>query len=169
MVLSMILFVAACSNKDASRRLDDKRVLMQNSTDEGGVQRMQVAQLSHLISLQKKEYKIEITRQPNDSLPPVKSEVGDLFIDNRVDLRITRGREVIIEKEFTKNSFSSVVTASFLKKAILEGMVYSDTVAQGFVFAVSVSYPQTDLYIPITVTIDTAGKVSVAKAADDVF
>lgn len=169
LVIPVIVIVGACSSKDSSLKIDDKRVLMQNTTDQGGVQRMQVSENSETVTFKGKEYRLSVRRTPDDDLPKVKSEVGDLFVDNQIALRITQGSEKIVDKVFTKDSFSSVVSASFLKKAILEGMVYDKTTSQGIVFAVSVSYPQTDLYIPISVTVDGSGKVSIAKAEDELI
>ena len=66
-------------------------------------------------------------------------------------------------KTFTKNDFSSVVDADFLSKSILEGIVYDKTTPQGFVYAASVCYPQTDYYIPLSITITADGKMTIEK------
>ena len=42
--------------------------------------------------------------------------------------------------------------ANFLSKSILEGIVYEKTTPQGIVYAASVCYPQTDLYMPLSIT-----------------
>ena len=44
--------------------------------------------------------------------------------------------------------------------ALLEGIVYDTVTAQGMVFAASVSYPQSDLYVPIRLTFTAGGHVS---------
>ncbi|MCD7901699.1 MAG: DUF4738 domain-containing protein [Bacteroides sp.] len=169
LVIPVIVIVGACSNKDSSLKIDDKRVLMQNTTDEGGLQRMQVSESTETVTFNGKQYRLSLRRMPDDDLPKVRSEVGDLFVDNAITLRIKRGNEKIVDKTFTKNSFSSVVSASFLKKAILEGMVYDKITSRGIVFAVSVSYPQTDLYIPISVTVDSSGKIAITRAEDELI
>ena len=68
-----------------------------------------------------------------------------------------------MNKTFTKNDFSSVVDAKFLSKSILEGIVYDKTTPQGIVYAASVCYPQTDLYMPLSITITADGKMSIQK------
>ena len=68
-----------------------------------------------------------------------------------------------LNKTFTKNDFSSVVDAKFLSKSILEGIVYDKTTPQGIVYAASVCYPQTDLYMPLSITITADGKMSIQK------
>ena len=50
-----------------------------------------------------------------------------------------------------------------MKHAILEGLVYNKTTPQGIVYAVSISYPQTDLYAPLSLTVSADGKISMAK------
>ena len=69
----------------------------------------------------------------------------------------------MLNKTFTKNDFSSVVDANFLSKSILEGIVYDKTTPQGIVYAASVCYPQTDLYMPLSITITADGKMSIQK------
>lgn len=158
-----LVVLASCSNKDNAAKVDDTRVLMQNTVDEKGLQRMQASVSEQIVTFQGKEYKISLNRRPDDSLETVKSEVGDTFIDNRITLHITQGNKVVIDKAFTKHSFASVVSAQFMQKSILEGMVFDKTTSKGMVFAVSVSYPQTDLYIPIALTVDSNGKISMVQ------
>ena len=66
-------------------------------------------------------------------------------------------------KEFTKETFASLVDAKFLKNSILEGLVFDQTTSQGFIYAASVCYPQTDLYIPLRITVTPDGKVSMVQ------
>ena len=96
-------------------------------------------------------------------LPVVINEQGEKFVDNRITLRITSGGKSIVEKVFTKESFASLVDARFLKHSILEGLVYDKTTPQGIVYAASICYPQTDLYIPLSLTVTPDGKISMAK------
>lgn len=152
-----ILVVIGCSGKDA-KKMDDERILMQDTTDKQGIQRMQVSKFEQTVKFKGKEYKVSLHRAPDDGLPRVESETGSIFVDNSITLRITRGNENIINKVFTKQSFSSVVPADFMKKSMLEGMVFDKITNQGIVFAVSVSYPQTDLYMPISMTVSESGK-----------
>ena len=78
-------------------------------------------------------------------------------------MHLTGCNETVLNKTFTKNDFSSVVDANFLSKSILEGIVYDKTTPQGIVYAASVCYPQTDLYMPLSITITADGKMSIQK------
>ena len=71
--------------------------------------------------------------------------------------------KAIVDKVFTKNSFASLVETRFMKYAILEGLVYDKTTPQGIVYAASICYPQTDLYIPFILTVSADGRISVTK------
>ena len=50
-----------------------------------------------------------------------------------------------------------------MKYAILEGLVYDQTTPQGIIYAASVCYPQSDLYVPIKLTITADGKISMSQ------
>ncbi len=104
-----------------------------------------------------------VLRTPDENLPHVVNEMGDTYVDNKIVLRLTRGSEKVFDKTFTKNDFSSVVDAKFLSNSVLEGIVYDKTTPQGIVYASSVCYPQTDLYMPLSITITADGKMSIQK------
>ena len=110
-----------------------------------------------------KDYHSLVSRTPDENLPHVTNELGDTYVDNKIVLHLTRGNETVLNKTFTKNDFSSVVDANFLSKSILEGIVYDKTTPQGIVYAASVCYPQTDLYMPLSITITADGKMSIQK------
>ncbi|MDR3118373.1 MAG: DUF4738 domain-containing protein [Mediterranea sp.] len=162
-MLLAIMGIVACTNNKNAARNGDIRVLLRDSIDSHGIQRMQVSKVEQAITFKGKKYKSFVQRTPSDSLPRVKNDMGEVFVDNTIILRLTRGSEKIFDKTFTKQSFSSLVNAEFMKHAILEGMVFDKTTPQGLVYAVSISYPQTDLYIPVSVTITPDGQLSMVK------
>ena len=72
-------------------------------------------------------------------------------------------------KTFTKQSFSGFVSADHLRHFILEGVVFDEEKTRegkNIILAASVSYPQTDLYIPFSITITPEGKMSISKNED---
>lgn len=160
--LSLAVIVAACSGKNGNSN-ERSGVAMLDSTDAHGLQRMQTSKSEVEIKFKGKDYRSLISRAPDETLPHVETEMGDTYVDNKIVLRLTRGGQPVFEKAFTKNDFSSVVEAGFLGKSVLEGIVYDQTTPQGIVYAASVCYPQTDLYIPLTITITSDGKMSIKK------
>ena len=164
LIFAMPLFFVACDGKQQKQTNEEADAFQIDSGDVHGVQRMQVSQNETTVDMGGKKYHIFVQRTPADSLPRVKNEIGDTYVDNQITLRIIRDKgEKVFSKTFTKNSFSSVVGENFLSKSILEGMVFDKVSPSGLVFAASVSYPQTDLYFPIAITITSSGKLSMEK------
>lgn len=162
LLLIGVVALAACSSKSGSPR-EDAQVLMQESRDEQGLQRMQVSKSETDIQFKGKEYHVQIVRTPDESLPTVVSERGDKFLDNKITLQLSRGSAEVVNVTLTKNYFASLIETDFLNRSILEGVVYDKTTPQGIVFAASVCYPQTDLYFPLSLTITADGKISINK------
>lgn len=160
--LTMLMVIVACSGT-AEKKQSDIRVLMQDSTDAHGLQRMTARKSEIDIKYKGKEYHSFISRTPNDSLPRVVSQMGNTYVDNQIVLRLTRGNERIFSRTFTKKQFASLIGEDFMAKSILEGIVYDKTTPEGFVYAASICYPQTDLYVPVSITISTDGKISMKK------
>ena len=135
-----IVITACGGNKKAEEK---SLLIMQDSVDARGLQRMQVSKADVDLKFKGKEYHSFISRTPDEDLP--------------------RGNEQIFNMTFTKRNFVSIVGEDFLAKSILEGMVYNKTTPQGIVYAASVCYPQTDLYVPISITITADGKMTMAR------
>lgn len=161
-ILSLLAGLTACGG--GSKKTDEgSLIFMQDSVDSRGLQRMQVSKAEVDIKFKGKDYHSFISRTPDEDLPLVKNEMGNTFVDNKIQLRLTRGNEQVFNMTFTKKNFSSIVSDDFLSKSILEGMVYNKTTPQGIVYAASVCYPQTDLYVPISITITADGKMTMEK------
>lgn len=157
-----VWLMSACSSQKKEEG-SDVHVLMQDSVDAGGVQHMQVSDSKTTITYKNKEYQSRVVRRPDEDLPIVTNEQGEKFADNRITLRITAAGKSIVDKVFTKQSFASLVDAKFLKHSILEGLVYDKNTPGGMVYAASICYPQSDLYIPLSITVSADGKISMAK------
>lgn len=162
LLLPLAVAVAACGGKKGNK--DNESVLVKmDSVDAHGLQRMQTSKSETDIKFKGKEYHSLVSRTPDESLPHVKNEMGDTYVDNKIVLRLTRGDATVVNKTFTKNDFASVVDAKFLSKSVLEGIVFDKTAPEGIVYAASVCYPQTDLYVPLSITITADGKMSIKK------
>ncbi|MGN0053275.1 MAG: DUF4738 domain-containing protein [Bacteroides sp.] len=126
-------------------------------------QTMQVSDVKTTFTYQGKEYHSRVIRKPDSHLPIVQNEQGERFVDNCISLRIVREGKVIVDRTFTKDDFTSLVDARFMKYAILEGLVFDQTTPQGMIYAASVCYPQSDLYVPIRLTISSGGQIALSK------
>lgn len=111
-----------------------------------------------------KTYKVEVNRSANDSLPMVKDETGQEFVDNSVSIVIRRADgSIAIQKLFTKATFEGYIDAAYRKTGILEGVVFDKVDDLQLEFAASICLPQTDEYIPLEVKIDNFGNVKIAR------
>ena len=113
---------------------------------------------------QGRDYVCTVERIADDSLPMVKDETGQLFVDNRVKVVISRADgSVFFEREFTKAAFNAYIDDDFRKTGILEGFVFDKVEPNEVRFACSVSRPQSDEYIPLIVAVSRQGNIGIAK------
>ena len=152
LLLPLAVAVSACGGKKGSSD-NTSTLAMIDSVDAHGLQRMQTSKSETDFKFKGKDYHSLVSRTPDENLPHVTNELGDTYVDNKI----------VLHQTFTKNDFSSVVDANFLSKSILEGIVYDKSTPQGIVYAASVCYPQTDLYMPLSITITADGKMSIQK------
>ena len=137
---------------------------MKDSTEVSDrVHRMQPSDVKDTIDFKGKKYLSSVIRLPDESLPKIKNEEGAIYADNRVFLRLSCGGKMIVDKVFTKKEFASVVDSRFINHALLEGVVFDRITPQGFTYAASVGYPDTDLYQPIRILIMPDGKMTISK------
>ncbi len=109
-----------------------------------------------------RSYHLDINRQPSDSLPMVKDEIGQQFVDNYITLVVSRedGTKFYSHK-FTKKDFDKYLDDDYRKTGILEGLVFDKAEGDWLEFAASVSHPQTDEYIPLIVRLSRMGDLSI--------
>lgn len=158
----LVVFSCQTGKKDGTNQAD---VVMTEMGDikENGLNKMQNSRAEVQIKMNGKDYLSVVTRTPDESLSKITNDMGDVYVDNKVVLTITTNGKTFFNKTFTKNDFASIVESSFLNKAILEGVVYNRTDAKGILYAASVCYPQTDLYIPISILISPIGTMTIRK------
>lgn len=116
------------------------------------------------MSLEGVEYTYEIRRHADGSLPGVSLEDGSIYTDNSIALRVSRADgTTVYEHTFGKKDFAAAVDAAFLEHGILEGLVFDRIEGNRFLFAASVCYPNTDLYMAARVYVTPSGRLSVEK------
>jgi hypothetical protein len=109
-----------------------------------------------------------VVRTPVDSLPMVKDEVGQKYVDNRIALTITRrDGSVLLSKTYTKASFKSFLNDDYRQNGILEAMVFDEVDDGELEFAVSVAHPQSeDEFTPLQLSVKSDGTVSIKPDTD---
>lgn len=114
------------------------------------------------------DYSVSIKRTPIDSMT-VSDENGQKYIDNRVRLSVRRqDGSAFVEKNFFKSSFSSYVQEPFKSSGILSSIRFDGVENAKLKFIVVVAMPEAtdDLFIPLKMTIDGQGGLSIVHDDD---
>ena len=115
-----------------------------------------------------KPYSVTVSRVPVDSMT-VSDESGQKYIDNRCQLTVRRqDGSVVTEKTFYKSSFSSYIQEPFISKGILAGIRFDEADGAKLEFSVVVAMPEAidDLFLPLELTIDSQGGISIRQDDD---
>ena len=161
--LAFLLF-SACTSAEKEKGKETSEPTVQPAEAEP---QMQPSTTEGTISLSGKEYTYRIHREPAHDFPTVELEDGTSYYDNRIllSIRTAQGTEVY-RHEFRKTDFTSVVNPRFMAHGILEGLVFDRVEDKRMLFAASISYPQSDLYVPARVYIrlgSTGGQLSIER------
>jgi len=115
-----------------------------------------------------KNYHVSITRMAVDSLPMVKDDIGQQYVDNKITLSIMRSDSTLfMKKVFTKASFASYLDENYRKKAVLGSMIFNEVDGSELEFAVTVSLPDSeDEFIPLQLTVNSQGGISIERDTD---
>ena len=161
MAASLVIAMGSCGNKKKSDQIITQRIVkkapqqpvkMQEYNDERDVPWIG------------KSYHVAISRMPSDSLPMVKDETGQKFVDNVFQLTVSReDGSVFFSRQFTKAFFTEYITDVYRKSGILEGIVFDKADGDWLEFAASVGLPQTDEYIPLVIRLSRMGELTVRQ------
>lgn len=162
MVLAIVsLTVAGCSEKKKSNDLIAPRVVKVTPAEP---EQMQEYRFDNDVAWIGRKYRVTIYREPSDSLPMVKDETGQKFVDNVVSLKVSRqDGSVFYNKVFTKATFREYLDDDYRQTGILEGFVFDKADGDDLVFAASVCHPKTDEYIPLVVRLSRMGNLTVKR------
>ena len=153
--------VVGCKEK---KQTDDIIAPREEVQQPQGPIRMQNYDDSREVTWLGKQYTVAIKREADDSLRMVKDETGQKFVDNRITLRIIRADgSVFFQRVLTKAAFDAYLDGKYRQEGILEGVVFDQVNGNQLSFAGSVSLPQTDEYIPLVMTVDNFGNVSMRR------
>ena len=166
----VMAFLTGCKSDKKDSQEEVKQMFQIESVDEDtGLKRMQVSRINQEFACKGKKFKLSVERLPSDELPRVKSDMG-LFAANIIKVKITRENgTALFEKTFTKKDFAAHLSEKYLKRSVLEGLVFDDVRTNEkneICLVASVSYPMTDLYVPFTLVVSQDGKLSISMDED---
>jgi hypothetical protein len=157
----ILLSLAACGEKKKSTDIITQRV---ETVKPQGPERMQEYNDSRDVAWIGKQYKVTVHRQPADSLPMVKDETGQKYVDNIISVSVLRADgTTFFKRNFTKSDFLNYLDEDYSKTGILEGLVFDKADGDWLEFAASVCHPHTDEYIPLVVKLSRMGQLTIQR------
>ena len=157
----MLLSLAACGEKKKSTDIITQRV---EKVTPQTPERMQEYNDSRDVAWIGKQYKVTVHRQPADSLPMVKDETGQKFVDNVISVSVHRADgSQFFGRTFKKTDFLQYLDDDYSKTGILEGLVFDKADGDWLEFAASVCHPNSDEYIPLVVRLSRMGQITIQR------
>lgn len=161
MAAGLVLATSGCGSKKKSDQIITQRVVKKAPRQPV---KMQEYNDERDVSWIGKSYHVAVNRMPSDSLPMVKDETGQKFVDNIFTLTVSReDGSVFFSRQFTKAFFTNYITDVYRKAGILEGIVFDKADGDWLKFAASVGLPQTDEYIPLVIRLSRMGELTVSQ------
>lgn len=157
----MLLSLVACGEKKKSTDIITQRI---ETVKPQGPERMQEYNDSRQVAWIGRQYTVNVYRQPGDSLPMVKDETGQKYVDNVISVSVMRSDgSKFYSHHFTKADFLQYLDDDYSKTGILEGLVFDKADGDWLEFAASVCHPHTDEYIPLVVRLSRMGQLTIQR------
>ena len=165
-IILCLLLVALASCRQRTQKDPDNYVVESIKEDviSNEIHQLQTISSSTSADFKGKTYTMNVVRKADGTLPVVTDVQGLKYYDNTITLEIMTGGKLFANKVFSKNTFVSYLEPDFIQHSILEGLVFDKVTDYGLMFAASVSYPESDLYVPFHVTVLQNGNLSIDKA-----
>lgn len=163
----MALLAIGCEKKKESTTIIIPKQTVVKPSDT--IASMERSETTRSVSWLNNSYSIRVLREPVDSLPLAKDEIGNRYYDNSIHITITRADgSKFFEKKLTKRSFSEFLTDEMKQHGALLGVVYDRIEDNKLRFAGSVGSPdvQSDTYVPVIMLVDKDGHVSIQRDTD---
>ena len=161
LLASMVVVLAACGGKKKSEDIIAPRIVKVQPKEPI---RMQPYLDEKQVSWIGKTYFVTVSRQPSDSLPMVKDETGQKYVDNVFRLTVSRkGGSVFFSRVFTKKALTQYLDDDFTKTGVFEGLVFDRAEGDCLFFGASVGHPQSDEYIPLVFKLSRMGDLSIKR------
>lgn len=161
---------SACSEKKPANNIVAKKTVAKAPS---GPVRMQDSRFAEEVQWNGKVCNVSIVRRADTSLPVITDDAGGKYYDNVIEITIGSGSgtgeadgvNALFHKVFSKQDFASMVSAEYLKKSALLGIVFDRIDGDNMVFAASVGQPDvlSDDYVPMLVTVSRSGNMTISK------
>ena len=160
-LFGLLMLMTACG--DSANKVQESASNETEQEDTNQIQKMRDYKYDSDISWNGGTYHYCVERQVDDSLDFVTDDTGERYADNYIVLEVTKNGQDFFKHTFRKKQFTDFLTEDFKKHAILEGMAFDRADEQGLRFSVSISYPMSDMYIPLLITIARDGTYQIQR------
>jgi hypothetical protein len=161
LLVGMVVVLAACGGKKKSNDIIAPRIVKVQPKEPI---RMQPYLDERKVEWIGKTYFVTIGRQPSDSLPMVKDETGQKYVDNVFSLKVSRkDGSVFYTRTFTKKALTQYLDDDFNKTGVFEGLVFDKAEGDYLFFGASVGHPQSDEYIPLVFRLSRMGELTIKR------
>ena len=161
LLASLVVVLAACGGKKKSEDIIAPRIVKVQPKEPV---RMQPYLDEKEVEWIGKKYLVSVSRQASDSLPMVKDETGQKYVDNVFRLKVSRqDGSVFFSRTFTKKSLTQYLDDDFNKTGVFEGLVLDKAEGDFLIFGASVGHPQSDEYIPLVFRLSRMGVLDIKR------
>ena len=161
LLVVLALVLASCGEKKKSETIIAQKVAKPRPVEPI---KMQEYSDERTIDWLDKKYHVAIHRTPCDSLPMVKDESGQQYVDNRFRMVVSRqDGSIFFQKTFTKQMLAACLDNDYKKTGVFEGLVFDRVEGDYLVLGASVGHPQTDEYIPLVVRLSRMGQLDIKR------
>ena len=161
LLAGMVIMLSACGGKKKSEDIIAPRIVKVQPKEPI---RMQPYLDERKVEWIGKTYFVTVSRQPSDSLPLVKDETGQKYVDNVFRLTVSRqDGSVFFSRTFTKKAMAQYLDDDFNKTGVFEGIVFDRAEGDNLFFGASVGHPQSDEYIPLVFRLTRMGELTIKR------
>lgn len=161
-----IVTLASTACKEEKKPTDIVTTIELKPKKPAGPQKSEEAHVSKVVDWLGSKYTVSIDRVPDSTL--VTDDTGERYYDNRATLRITRADgSTFVDKTFRKADFLKVAKGQYADHGVFLGMVFDRVDGQHLVFGASVGAPSpdSDEFVPLSISVDNMGGVTIAESS----
>ena len=168
--LAAITFLAtSCVGTNQEKDKEEKTEhVFETINKETGERSLRAYEQEDTITIKGTLYNYKFKFTPVDSLQHVINSQGLKYLDNRVDLSISRDSSVVIKKTFLKTTFKSYVPEKIWEGTGLVGFSYNFVRSErdAFYFIATIGDPDetADISYPLEIRLTTDGGMTIEKA-----
>lgn len=164
LVMGAALSLASCGNGSNTSSESQGPDLSVQEHMRDGAYVSDSTNISYKVSIEGHDYDINIISAPDPSQPKVKdTDLDEVYMDNSVTLTIMQDGAEFFKQTFSKPDFANYIDEEYRKNGILDGFIYDEEEKDKLSFNVSISYPASDAFAPLSLTVGKDKSITIVK------